>query len=111
MKYKNLPKSFEKDVTKTEGQVVYKVIFTPKSVLLTEVVIIHICKKLKSVNVWRLVCTNTMHIYIGGGLVLLSQSLFKERECPINTAYTDCGGHHQQPAKVLMQSLTNAVGQ
>lgn len=66
VKHKNLSKSFEKDVTKTEDQVNYKDTFMPKTVLLTEVMIIHICKKLKSVNVWRmhrLVDTNTMDIY------------------------------------------------
>ena len=49
-KHKNLSKSYEKEVTKKEEQVNYKDIFTSKTALLTEVMIIHICKKLKSVN-------------------------------------------------------------
>jgi len=82
VKHKNLSKSFEKHVTKTEDQVNYKDIFTPRSVLLTKAVIIHICKKLKLVNVCRihrLVCTNTMNKYLGGGLVLPSQGLLRDR--------------------------------
>lgn len=67
VKYKTLSKSFEKDVTKTEDQVNCKDIFTPKMVL-TVVMIAHICKKLRSVKVWRahrLVCTNTISIHRG----------------------------------------------
>lgn len=76
MKHINLSKSFKKDVTKTEDQVNYKDIFTTKTVLLTEVMIIHICKKIKSVAVWRmhrLVCTNTMNIYRWRGDVVITK--------------------------------------
>lgn len=90
VKYKTLSKSFEKHVTKTEDQVNYKDIFTPKMVLLAVVVIAHICKKLKSVRVWRmhrLVCSNTINIHRGKAL-LSSQRLLKESQSLVNTAYT-----------------------
>lgn len=64
VKHKKLSKSSEKHITKTEDQVNYKDIFRPQTMFLTEVIIIHICTKSKSVNVWRmhrLSCTNTMN--------------------------------------------------